>query len=132
MAVLGKGKMHGNGLVAGAHLQRHAMVVEQQAELLQVVAGVQVGPGQGGLEAARAGHKTITQARRLAGSLARHGVGLHPHKGVAAAHVAGQVVTRHVALHGLAQVGNAVVINQPGLRQGRSRVGKAHGRNESG
>ena len=46
--------------------------------------------------------------------------------------MAGQVVTRHIALHGLAQVGDAVVINQPGLRQGGGRVGKAHGRNESG
>jgi len=132
MAILGKRKMHRNRLIAGAHLQLNTMVVQQQGELLQVVAGVQVGPGQGGLEAARAGHKTITQAGRLTGGLARHGVGLHPHKRVAAAHMAGQVFTCDIALHGLAQVGNAAVINQPRLRQGGSRVGKAHGRDKSG
>ena len=43
MVVFAEREVHRDGLVAGAHFQFHAMVLQQQLELLQVVRVVQVG-----------------------------------------------------------------------------------------
>jgi hypothetical protein len=50
VVVLGQGEMHRDRLRAAAHLQRHAVVLHQQAELLQVVVGEEIWPRQRGLE----------------------------------------------------------------------------------
>jgi hypothetical protein len=132
VVVLGKRKMHGNGLGAGAHLQLHAVVLQQQSELLFVVLGVEVGPRQGGFVAAGTGHKTVAQARVVLGAAAHHGVGVDAHKGVAGAHMAGQVFTGHKALHGVAQMGDLLVIDQPGLGQCGGGIGETCGGDEGG
>ena len=132
MLLLGKRKMHRNRLGAGADFQRHPMVAHQQGELLQVVLRIQVGSGQGGLETAWPGHKAITQLGRSRKALARHCVGLHPHKGVASAHMAGQGLTGHKAPHGVAQMGQAGIVNFTNPSQRGGGVGEAGGGNETG
>jgi hypothetical protein len=94
-------KVHGDGLRAGAHFQLHAVVLQQQAELLQVVLGVQVGAGQGGLVPAGAGHEAVAQLGGLGRAQAGHGVGVDAHKGVAGPHMAGQGLAGHKTLHGV-------------------------------
>jgi hypothetical protein len=72
VVVLGEGEVDRDRLRAGADLELDAMVVEQQPELLEVVAGEQVGPGQRRLERAGAGDEAVAQARVGPG----HGVGV--------------------------------------------------------
>jgi hypothetical protein len=62
VVVFGQRKVHRDRLRAGAHLDGHVVVAQQQPELLQVVVGKEVRPRQRGLEAARAGHKAVAQA----------------------------------------------------------------------
>jgi hypothetical protein len=82
VVVLGKGEVHRDRLHAGADLELDAVVLEQQAELLQVVAGEQVGPGQRRLEGAGPGDEAVAQARIGP----RHGVGVDPDEGIERAH----------------------------------------------
>ena len=101
---------------------------QQQAELLEVVAREQVGPGQRGLEAAGPGDEAVAQAAAV--GCARHGVGVHPHEGVAGAHPARQALAGDEALHGVAQVVDARVVDLPHLRERGSGVGEAGGGDE--
>ena len=89
VVMFGKREMHRDRLRAGANFQLDLVVGQQQGELLQVIGAKQIGAGQRGLEAARAGHKAETQARALGAVLAQHGVRLHPYKRVAGPHMAG-------------------------------------------
>jgi hypothetical protein len=136
VVVLGEAEVHRNRLRAGAHLQRHRVVGQQQAELFQVVAGVQVGSGQRGLEAAGAGHESVAQPRVCM----RHRAGLHAHERVAGADAGqgvgvglpGQRLAGHEAAHGLAQVGQAGLVDGLDLGQCGRRIGEAHGGDEGG
>ena len=136
MVVLGKAEVHRNRLGAGAHLQRHRVVGQQQAELLQVVAGVQVGARQRGLEAAGAGDEAVAQP----GVRVRHGAGVHAHERVAGANagqgarvgLARQRFLRDEAAHGLAQVGQAGLVDGLDLGDGFGGVGETHGGDEGG
>jgi len=134
VVVLGKREVHGNGLRAGAYFQLDRMVLHQQAELLQVVVAIEVGPRQRGFKTARPGHKPITELGNVGRfqDRARHGFGVHTHKGVTGAHMAGQGFTGYVALHGIAQVGNLLVINPLHLGQCGGRVGVAGGGDKGG
>ena len=82
------------------------MVLPQQPELFQVIAAVQVGPGQGRLEAPGAGHEAVAQSGILQNVLPQDGVGVDAHERIAGADMAGQGLARHESLHGLAQVGD--------------------------
>ncbi|MNS90854.1 hypothetical protein D3C72_1249220 [compost metagenome] len=113
VVVVGKGKMDGNGLVAGAHFQLHTMVGDQQAKLLGVVVVKQVGPRQRGLVVAGAFDKAVGQ---LAVG-ACHGARMHAHKGVAGAVGCGGCFARHEALHGRAQEIDLFGVDRLHLRQ---------------
>ena len=130
MVLIGKRKMHRNRLRAGAHLQLNPVVLNQQRELLQVVVGIQVGARQRRLKTARARNKTVAQARIFQQARARNGVGLHPHKRVAGAHMPWQGFTRHKPAHGTSQVGQAAVVNLARLGQRGGRVAETGGGNE--
>ena len=126
MVMLGKREMDGNGVGAGAHLQFHAVAGAQQAELLGVVVGEQVGPCQRDFVPARALHKAV-------GQLAvgpRHGGGVHAHEGVEGAHRALGRFARHEALHGVAQVADLLLVDALHLGQRIGRVGMAGGSDE--
>ena len=84
VVVLGEREVHRDRLRAGADLERDAVVLEQQAELLEVVVAEQVGPGQRRLVGARPGDEAVAQAR--VGP--RHGVGVDAHERIAGAHPA--------------------------------------------
>ena len=100
MVVFAEREVHGDGLVAGAHFQLYAMVLQQQLELLQVVLVVQVGARQRGLEPARPGHEPIGQQGHVGVRFGTgDGVRLDAHIRVARAHTAGQGFARHKALH---------------------------------
>ena len=106
-------------LVAGAHLQAHAVVFEQQRQLLADVKSEQVGPCQCGFKAAGLGHKTVAQAAVQPRAFAAGAADLHPNKGVKSPHpVVCHVGTRHKLAHGLAQVVHAVLVDVLNLRQG--------------
>ena len=132
VVVLGKREVHGDRLRTGAHFQFGAVVLQQQGELLQVVAGVQVRACQRRLEATRPGDKAIAQMRTLLRAQARDGVGLHAHERVTGARMTGQAFARNKALHGRAQVRDAVVVDLAGARQSGSRIGEARRGNEGG
>ena len=63
VVVLGDREMDRDGLHAGADLERHAVVLQQQTELLEVVAREQVRPGQRGFVGSRAGDEAVAQPR---------------------------------------------------------------------
>jgi hypothetical protein len=135
MVVLGQREVHRYRLVAGADLDRHMVVLQQQAELLEVVAAEQVGPRQRGLVGAGTGHEAVAQARVGAGD----GVGVHAHEGIAGPH-AGRCVGRagirrrvagDEALQRAAQVGHARLVDAAHLRERRTRVVEA-GRGDEG
>ena len=128
--VLGEREMHRDRLRAGAHFQFDAVVLPQQAELLQVVVAIQVRPRERGLEAAGAGDEAVAQARVLQRVLARHRVGVDAHEGVAGPHMARQRFARDEALHGVAQVVDLLRVDDANLRQGAVRVGVAGGSDE--
>ncbi|MPM88577.1 hypothetical protein SDC9_135681 [bioreactor metagenome] len=120
VVVLGKRKVDGNRLAAQAHFQLHVVAGAQQAELLQIVVGEQIGPRQRGFIPARPFHKTIGKRR----GLARHGGGLDAHEGVVSPHMRGGCFPGHEALHGIPQEVDLLLINALHLRQGVGRVGK--------
>ena len=126
MFALAEGEMQRNWLIAGADLQRYAMVFQQQVELLAVIVGKQVRPCQRCFIAAGAGDEAIGQARIGA----RHGFGLHTHEGVAGAYRA-DVLAGNKALQGRAQMGHAGGIDLLRMGQCRRGIGKFHRGNES-
>ena len=128
VVVLRKREMDGNRVGAGAHFQLHVVAGAQQAELLGVVVGKQVGPGQRGLIPPGAFHKAIGQL----GVGPRHGGGVHPHKRVESAHRALGRLARHKTLHGVSQVADLLLINALHLGQSVGRVGVAGGGDEVG
>jgi len=113
VVVLGERKVHRDRLRAGADLERHLVVLQQQSELFEVVARKQVGPRQRGLVGAGARHETIAQARVGA----RHRVGVHAHERVAGPHPAGERVAGHERLQRVAQVRDAAVVDRTHLGQ---------------
>ena len=96
VVVLGEREVHRDRLRAGADLERDAVVLEQQPELLAVVAREQVGPRQRGLVGAGAGDEAVAQARIGA----RDRVGVHAHERVAGAHPSGGRVAGDEGLQG--------------------------------
>ena len=126
MVALREGKVDRNRLMAGAHLQLHAVVLAQKPELLQQVVAVQVGPRQGGFVTARAGGKAVGQALSL--GLALHGLrpqvagDLDAHIGVAGAHPTGQRLAGRKARNRLAQVAYLLVVDLADLGQRLRRV----------
>ena len=94
VVVFSKGKMHRYGLRANADLDRHAVVLQQQHELLQIIFAEQLGPGKGGLKTARPGDETVAQPRAVGAGVARDRLSLHPHIGVEGAHMAWQCFAR--------------------------------------
>ncbi|MCY1164382.1 hypothetical protein D9M73_42600 [compost metagenome] len=131
VVMLGKGKMHRDRLGAGADFQFHAVVLQQQPELFEVVLAIKIRPCQRGLIAAGASNKTVTQLR-AAGCCqrARHGVGVDTHKRVAGPHVAGQGLACHITLHGAAQVVDLLLVNQLHLCERCGCIGVAGGGDE--
>ncbi|OIQ66351.1 hypothetical protein GALL_520810 [mine drainage metagenome] len=132
MLIVSKRKMHRNGLAAGTYFKLDGVVCQQQGELLQVIPGVKIRSRQRGFKAAGTGNETIAQVRCTATGQSRCRSGLHPHKRIAGAHMTGQILTRHIPLHGLAQVGHTAVVNQPGLCQCSCRIRKTHRGDEGG
>jgi len=128
MVVLGKREVDGDGVRAGAHFQFHAVVLAQQAELLQVVVGKQIGSRECGLVAPGAFNEAIGQ---LAVG-ARHGAGVHAHEGVEGAHGGWRGVAGHKALHCGAQVADLLLVDALHLGQGVGRVFVAGGGDEIG
>ena len=119
MVVIGKREVNRDGLFAQAHFQRYTVVGNQQAQLLAVVMGKQVGAGQRGLVSARAFYKTIGDF----GVRTRHRGGLHAHKRVVGVNWHGRCLTRHKALHGAAQVLDLFPVQLLNLDQSLCRVG---------
>ena len=106
------------------------MVAQQQAELLQVVAGEQLGPGEGGLVVAGVRDEAVGQPRvRVA--VVRRG---QPHEGVAGAHArqgaGGRRFEGDEGLQLLAQVRQAGVVDLADARQRGVGVGEGGGRDE--
>jgi hypothetical protein len=128
VVVLRKRKVHWDRLRAGADFQRDVVVLQQQAELFEVVVREQVGPRQRGLVAARARDKAVAQAR--IGT--RHRVGVDSHEGVAGTHAARERLAGHEAVERAAQVRNAAVVDGAHLGECGGRVVEARGRNVGG
>ena len=130
VVVVAQAEGQGNGLAAGADLQRRAMVGQQQAELLEVVVGEQVGPRQRGLVMAGVRDEAVGQAR-IGVAAVRGG---QAHEGVARAHARGPLTRafglRHIGLQGAAQVGERGVVDALRLRQRGGGIGEGRGRNE--
>ena len=130
VVVVGQAEGKGNGLAAGADLQRRAMVGQQQAELLEVVVGEQAGPRQRGLVMAGVRDEAVGQAR-IGVAAVRGG---QAHEGVARAHARGPLTRafglRHIGLQGAAQVGERGVVDALRLRQRGGGIGEGRGRNE--
>ncbi len=125
--VLGQREGQGDRLVAGAHFQRHAVVVDQQAELLLVVVGVQIGARQRGFVLTGSLHESVRQAR-VGMPAVRH---TQPHERVAGTH-ARQLGRRFgragkVGRQRRTQMGAAGVVDLLGLGQGGRRVGEGNG-----
>jgi hypothetical protein len=123
VVVFGEREVHRDRVRAGADLQRDVVILEQQAELFEVVVREQVGPGQRSLEGARAGDETVAQPRVGA----RDGVGMHAHEGVAGAHAFGHRVASDERLQRAAQVLDAAVVDRPDLRERGGGVGEGGG-----
>ena len=124
--VLREREVHRDRLRAGADLERHAVIPQQQSKLLLVVAVEQVGPRQRRLVGARAGDESVAQARVGA----RHRVGVHAHERIARAHVLGEVFAGDETLQRLAQVSDARLVNGAHLRECGGRIFEAGGRDE--
>jgi len=116
--VLGEREVHRDRLGAQAHLERDAMVLQQQRELVEVVVGEEIGPRERGLVGAGAGDEAIGQPRVGAG----HRVGVHPQEGVAGAHVLAEGFAGDEALQAVTQVGDATVVDRGGVGQRGSSV----------
>ena len=123
VVVVGEREMHRNRMGAGAHFERDVVVLQQQAELLEVVAREQVGPGQRGFEGAGAGDEAIAQARVGA----HDGVGAHAHDRIARAHALGHCVTSDERLQCATQVLDAALVDGAHLSERSGRVGEGGG-----
>ena len=108
MVMLGKREVDGDGVSAGAHLQVHVVAAAQQAKLLGVVGGKQVGPREGGLKAPGAFDEAVGQF--VVG--ARHRGGVHAHERIKRPHRGGRGVAGHKALHGRAQMANLLAVDR--------------------
>ena len=91
---------------------------------------VQVRARQCGLKAARAGYKAEAQARNVGRAGTRHRVSVNAHQRVAGAYTFVDVFTGDKAMHGIAQMGDAAVINPAHLGQGLGGVSKTLGGNK--
>ena len=111
---------------AGADLELHRVVAQQQAELLEVVALEQLGSRQRGLVGAGAADEAVAQARVGA----RHGGGVHAHEGVTRAHPLRQRLAGDEALQPLAQVRDAAAVDGLHLRQRLRGVVEVRGSDE--
>ncbi|CFV98055.1 Uncharacterised protein [Bordetella pertussis] len=93
-----KGEMQRNRHIGFAHLHRHAVVLQQQADLLDEIVAEQMRLRDGGLVLARLGHVPVRQARidRI--------VGLHADADgrVVGAHPSGQLTPAHHLVEQLA------------------------------
>ena len=92
--------MNRDGLVAPAHLQRTAVVGDEQAKLGQQVIVEKVGSCEGGFVATGFGHKTKAQP----GGDLRGSAGLDANKRVKGAHPFREGVACCEAAHAIAQV----------------------------
>jgi hypothetical protein len=108
VVMLGKREMHRDPLVGHAHLERHAVVLQQQLKLLQVVVPEQIGPRQRGLVGARPGDKAIGQPR--VGPSDRFSA--YPDEWIAGAHMLGGVVPGHEFVQPFPKVGHALLVDQ--------------------
>ena len=130
MVVFCKGEVNRDGLVADADFQLDAMVALQQRELLEVIAAIQVWPRQRGFVTARARHKAVAQVCPFVLFRAQHGLCVNPNKGIAGPHPIGEDLARHKALHGLAQVIDALLVQRLRMCQSLGGVAEAGWRNE--
>jgi hypothetical protein len=109
--------VHRDRLRAGAHFELHAVVLAQQAKLLEVVVAVQVGPRERGFEATGPGDEAVRQTHVLEHVLQHRGFGVDAYKGVTSTDVPRQGFTRHKAMHGIAKVVDLLRVNGAHLRQ---------------
>ena len=107
VVVLGEGEVHRDRLLAGADLERDAMVLEQEPKLREVVAREEVGTRHGRLVAAR----TCDEAEAETRVGARDRVGAHAHEGIAGAHAAVGRFAGDEALQRAAQMLDAAVVD---------------------
>ena len=118
-----------DGVMACADLQGSVVILQEQAELLEVITCKEIGPGQGGLVAAGMRDEAI------GGQRVRKPVvgGGKPHEWIASPHARGRGVTlflRDVGMQGGTQMRYARVIDAPGLCQGSGRICERFWRNE--
>ena len=117
-------KCTGIGFGRRPHFERHAMVAQQQRELLAVVVAEQVRPRQRGLVHAGTGDEAVAEPRVAA----RHRLRAHAHAGVALAHARVELSPRDERLQRLAQPADAVVVERGGVLQRGLCVGEGLGR----
>ena len=131
VVVLGEREVDRDRLHARADLERDAVVLEQEPELLAVVAGEQVGAGERRLVGARAGDEAVAEARVGA----RDGVGVDANERIAGAHAARGRRAVDERLQGDAQVVDAGVVDLAHARERRVGVVEERrgdeGRNEA-
>jgi len=132
VVVLGEGEVDRYRLGAGAHLELDLVVLQQQPELVEVVAREQVGARERGLVAAGAGHEAVAQPGVGRRRVARDGVGVDPHEGVAGPHPPRQFLAGDEAQHRFAQMGQAAVVDGLDLFERGGGVGEAGGGDECG
>jgi hypothetical protein len=125
MIVLGEREVQRNWLRAGSDFDGHAVVTQQQFELLAVIVSEDVGARQRGLEGARASDETVAQWRL--GAHCRRG--LHPHERIERAHAPNHRIGPHEVLQGAAQVCGAAFVDRPDLGKRTVRVVEPAGRN---
>ena len=125
-----KRKMHGNRLVADAHLQVATVVLQQQAKLLVQVGGKQIGSSERGFKATGSSHKAIAQLCGVGDFGGRVAFGVNAYKRVVGPHTLAEVFTIDKAAHALAQMLNAGGVERLDLRQSAVGVAVAAGRRE--
>ena len=123
---LGEREVHGNRLSAGADLERDAVALQQQPELLAVVAPEEVGPCQRGLVGAGRSH----EAEGVARIAPRHRGHANAHERIERPHRHAVVGSGDEALQRRPQVVDAAVVDRLHLREGGVGIVEAGGSDE--
>ena len=126
VVVLGEREVDRDRLHAGADLELDAVVLEQEPELLAVVAREQVGPGQGRLVGAGPGDEAVAQARVGASD----GIRMDADERIAGAHPSVRRASVDERLQGGAQVIDACGIDLLHARERGIGVGEVGGGDE--
>src|SRR5438093_2047083 len=118
--MLGEGKVYRQGLLARTDLERHAVIVQEQTKLLEIVGTEEVGTRQRRLVGAWPRDEAVAQTRIRAG----HGRGVDTDKRIACTYAMSEALAGNEALQRFVQEGNGLLMDDSHLLQRRNGVMK--------